>query len=74
MGQPSKVLALGGRCSKDFFTVDDNAILVLGYPRGHSLCEGTWTQPAVRGRLPTIIYGQTGAIAVTGQTELQLAV
>jgi predicted dehydrogenase len=74
MGQPSKVLALGGRYSKDFFTVDDNAILVLGYPKGHSVCEGTWTQPAVPGRLPTMIYGQTGAIAVTAQSELQLAV
>jgi predicted dehydrogenase len=74
MGQPSKVLALGGRYAKDFFTVDDNAILVLGYPRGHSVCEGTWTQPAVPGRIPTMVYGQTGAIAVTGQSELQVAV
>ncbi|MGI9148385.1 MAG: Gfo/Idh/MocA family protein [Chloroflexota bacterium] len=74
MGQPSKVLALGGRYAKDFFTVDDNAILVLGYPRGHSVCEGTWTQPAVPSRIPTMVYGQAGAIAVTGQSELQVAV
>jgi len=74
MGQPSKVLALGGRYAKDFFTVDDNAILVLGYPKGHAVCEGTWTQPAVPGRSPTMVYGQTGAIAVTGQSEIQVAV
>lgn len=73
MGQPSKVLALGGRYVKDFFTVDDNAILVLGYPRGHAVCEGTWTQPAVPGRIPTMVYGQAGAIAVTGQSELRVA-
>lgn len=73
MGQPSRVVALGGRYSKDFFTVDDNAVLVLGYPKGHSVCEGTWTQPAVPVRIPTMIYGTEGAIALTGSDEVQLA-
>ncbi len=73
MGQPSRVLALGGRYAKDFFTVDDNAILILGYPRGHAVCEGTWTQPATPLRIPTMIYGSEGAIAVTGPTEFKLA-
>jgi predicted dehydrogenase len=73
MGQPSRVMAMGGRYSKDFFTVDDNAILVLGYPKGHSVCEGTWTQPAVPVRIPLMIYGTEGAIAVSGAREVQLA-
>lgn len=73
MGQPSRVTAVGGRYSKEFFTVDDNAVMVLGYPRGHSICEGTWTQPAVPVRIPPMIYGERGAIAITGQTELALA-
>jgi predicted dehydrogenase len=66
MGQPSRVVALGGRYSKDFFTVEDNAILILGYPGGHSVCEGTWTQPAAAVRVPLIVYGAEGSIAVTG--------
>jgi predicted dehydrogenase len=74
MGQPSRVVALGGRYSKDFFTVEDNAVLVLGYQRGHSICEGTWTQPAVPNRVPTMIYGVEGSIAITSTTELQIAV
>ena len=74
MGQPSRVVALGGRYAKEFFTVEDNAVLVLGYQRGHSICEGTWTQPAVPGRIPTMLYGTDGAIAIAGQTELQVAV
>jgi predicted dehydrogenase len=73
MGQPSKVSAMGGRYVKEFFTVDDNAVLLLGYPRGHSICEGTWTQPAVPVRVPSMIYGANGSIAVTGQTELHVA-
>jgi predicted dehydrogenase len=74
MGQPSRVMAMGGRYAKDFFTVDDNAILLLGYPRGHAVCEGSWTQPAVAARIPTMIYGDAGSIAITSPTELTVAV
>lgn len=73
MGQPSRVVALGGRYVKNFFTVDDNAILVLGYPRGHSVCEATWTQPAAAVRVPLLVYGTEGSIAVTGPNEITLA-
>lgn len=73
MGQPSRVVALGGRYSKDFFTVEDNAILILGYPKGHSVCEGTWSQPATPIRVPIMIYGTEGTIAVTGAAELKIA-
>ncbi len=74
MGQPTRVLALGGRYSKDWFTVEDNAILIMGYARGHSVAEGTWTQPATPVRTPLMIYGTEGTIAVTGGSELSLAV
>lgn len=73
MGQPSRVSAVGGRYLKDFFTVDDNAVLIMAYPRGHSIAEGTWTQPAVPVSVPTMIYGSKGAIAITGQDEVQVA-
>jgi len=73
MGQPSRVTALGGRYYKDFFTVEDNAILILGYPQGHSVCEGTWTQPASPVRAPIMIYGTDGTIAVTGEREIKIA-
>jgi predicted dehydrogenase len=73
MGQPSRILAMGGRYSKEFFTVEDNAVMILGYPRGHSICEGTWTQPAVPVQIPPMIYGDRGSIAITGQNELKVA-
>jgi predicted dehydrogenase len=73
MGQPSHVLGHGGRYSKEFFTVEDNGIMILGYPRGQSVIEGTWTQPAVPVRLPTMIYGERGAIALTGPDEVSVA-
>lgn len=73
MGQPSNVTGHGGRYSKEFFTVEDNGIMILGYPRGHSVIEGSWTQPAVPVRQPTMIYGEQGAIALTGPEEIAVA-
>jgi predicted dehydrogenase len=73
MGQPAHVQAYGGNYAKDFFSVEDNGIMVLGYPRGHSVAEGTWSQPGIPVRLPTMIYGEKGAIAVVSRTEVRLA-
>jgi len=73
MGQPSNVTGHGGRYCQDFFTVEDNGIMILGYPRGHSVIEGTWTQPAMPVRQPTMIYGEHGAIALTGAEEVTIA-
>lgn len=73
MGQPSKVTGVGGRYSKSFFTVEDNAVMILSYPKGHTITEGTWTQPAVPVRIPPMVYGDGGAIAVLSNTELKIA-
>ena len=73
MGQPSRVMAMGGRYVQNFFTVEDNAVLLMGYPKGHSIVEATWSQPAVPARLPMMIYGSEGSIAVYPEGEVQLA-
>ena len=36
------------------------------------MCEGTWTQPATPLRIPLMIYGSEGAIAVPRGSELLL--
>ena len=73
MGQPSKVTGIGGRYSKEFFTVEDNAVMILSYPKGHTITEGTWTQPAMPVKIPPMVYGDKGAIAIMSQTELKIA-
>jgi len=73
MGQPSRVSGIGGRYSKEFFTVEDNAVMILSYAKGHSITEGTWTQPAMPVRIPSMVYGSGGAIAIMSQTELKIA-
>jgi predicted dehydrogenase len=74
IGQPEHVQAYGGNFARDFFPAEDSAIMVLGYPRGYSVAEGTWSQPGTPTRLPTMIYGEKGAIAVISPDELRLAV
>jgi len=64
---------VGGRYSKEFFTVEDNAVMILGYPKGHTITEGTWTQPAMPVKIPAMIYGDAGAIALMGGNELKIA-
>jgi predicted dehydrogenase len=73
MGQPSKVTGIGGRYSKEFFTVEDNAVMILSYPKGHTITEGTWTQPAMPVKIPGMVYGDGGAIAIMSNTELKIA-
>ena len=72
MGQPSAVTGVGGRYVKDFFTVEDNGVMILHYAKGHSIAEGTWSQPALPVTVPTMIYGERGAIAITSPTELAI--
>lgn len=73
MGQPGHVIGHGGRYVKEFFTVEDTGTMILGYSRGHSVVEGTWTQPAVPVRMPNMIYGEKGAIALTGPDTVSVA-
>jgi predicted dehydrogenase len=73
MGQPAAVTGAGGRYVQEHFTVEDNGVMILHYATGHSIAEGTWSQPAVPVTVPTMIYGATGAIALTSPTELAIS-
>ena len=47
--------------------------MILAYPKGHTITEGTWTQPAMPVKIPAMIYGDKGAIALMGGNELKIA-
>lgn len=74
MGQPSRVTGVGGRYVRTHMTVEDNAIMVLQYPHGHSVCEGTWSQPATAYPAPITIYGSEGTIAIPPGQDREVAV
>ena len=73
MGQPERVMAMGGRYVRSHFTVDDNAVMVLGYPAGQAIVEASWSYPAVAAPIPPQILGERGAIAILSETEVSLA-
>ena len=47
--------------------------MILSYPKGHTITEGTWTQPAMPVKIPAMVYGDKGAIAIMSSTELKIA-
>jgi predicted dehydrogenase len=73
MGQPDHVVAHGGHYADGPFSAEDSCIMVLGYRRGHSVAEGTWAQPAFPTRLPTMVYGDAGTMALVGHGEVRLS-
>ncbi len=64
LGLPYQVSAVGGRYQKDYIEVEDNAVLLMRYPRAVGMAQASWSQiGAGRGNGP-VIYGTTGTIVV----------
>jgi predicted dehydrogenase len=63
LGTPASVYAIAGRWQRDDLITDDNARMLLQYPRGGAVIEATWTQ---FGHLPfsTLFLGETGTLAI----------
>ncbi len=64
LGLPYQVCAVGGRFQKEYIEVEDNAVLMMRYPRAVGVAQASWSQiGAGRGGGP-VIYGTTGTIVV----------
>jgi predicted dehydrogenase len=64
LGQPSRVTAMVGRLVKDYITVDDNAVIVMQWPRAMAVAEASWTQIGHLTSYTAVIYGSTGTLLV----------
>jgi predicted dehydrogenase len=62
LGMPNQVTAVGGRFVKSEIAVDDNAVLIMRYPTGLAVSEGSWTQIGSLSAYQTMIYGTTGTL------------
>ena len=56
--------AAAGRLCKEDIAVEDNAVLVMSYPRGMALAEGSWTQIGKVTSYQTAIYGSRATLLV----------
>jgi len=69
LGQPGRVVAMGGRLTKDDVLDVDNAVLLLRYPHAIGVAETSWSWV---GGLPTagpVVYGTEGTLVAHGARE-----
>ena len=64
LGRPSTVTAVAAHLRKDGLEAEDNAIVVLRYPRALALLEASWTQIGGEPGFAMIVYGDTGTLLV----------
>lgn len=64
LGQPSRVTGTAGRLAKEYITLDDNAIIVMQWPRAMAVTEASWTQIGHLTSYETVIYGTEGTLFI----------
>ena len=72
LGQPSRVTAVAGRLAKEYITVDDNAVILMEWPRAMAIAEASWTQIGHLTSYVTAIYGTEGTIVVEPRPKAHL--
>jgi len=73
LGQPSRVTGMAGRLVKDYAMVDDNAVIVMQWPRAMAIAEASWTQIGHLTSYVTTIYGTEGTIVAEWRGPVLLA-
>lgn len=65
LGIPWKVVAVGGTYVREYLTVEDNAVLLMGYKKAMGIAEASWSQigEGVPPRYTLVLNGSEGVIA-----------
>src|SRR6185295_16716125 len=64
LGRPAAVTAVAAHLRKPDLPAEDNAVVVLRYPRALALLEGSWTQIGGEPGFALIVYGDAGTVLV----------
>jgi predicted dehydrogenase len=64
LGRPAAVTAVAGRLRKPDLAAEDNAVVVLRYPRALGLLEASWTQIGGEPAFAMTAYGDAGTLVV----------
>ncbi|MGH7278134.1 MAG: Gfo/Idh/MocA family protein, partial [Candidatus Rokuibacteriota bacterium] len=64
LGRPEAVTAVAAHLRKPALTSEDNAVIVLSYPRALGLLEGSWTQIGGEPAFAMTVYGEGGTLLV----------
>jgi predicted dehydrogenase len=66
LGRPTSVVGIRGTLVKPDFPVDDNAVILMKYPRAFGIAEASWTQQAPDGGANPSVFGSDGTLSVLG--------
>ena len=64
LGRPTSVTAVAAHLRKEGLEAEDNAIVILKYPRTLALLEGSWTHIGNQPPYGLIVYGDRGTLLV----------
>jgi predicted dehydrogenase len=64
LGVPESTTGTKATLCKTHLPVEDNAMIVMSYPRAMAVAEGSWTQVGKLTSYLTVIYGTTGTLVV----------
>ena len=64
LGRPVAITAVASRLRKEGLAAEDNAVVVLRYPRALGLLEASWTQIGGEPAFALIVYGDRGTLVV----------
>lgn len=64
LGMPSRVTAMSGRLCKEDMLAEDNAVLLMQYPRALSTAEASWSQVGYLTSYVAVIYGTKGTLMI----------
>jgi predicted dehydrogenase len=67
MGMPESVMAARGNYTKDYPLCDDNATILLRYPKAAAVLEATWSQIGSDGTGNPIVYGSEATATIINQ-------
>jgi predicted dehydrogenase len=64
LGRPAAVTAVAAHLRKPGLDTEDNAVVILRYPRAIAVLEGSWTQIGGEPAFALIVYGDRGTLIV----------
>jgi len=64
LGRPDAVTAVARHLRKEGLPAEDNAVVILRYPRALGLLEASWTQIGAEPALAMVVFGDAGTLLV----------
>lgn len=70
IGEPAQaVMGMKGNFASQWGEVEDNAAMLVRFPRAMAIVEGTWTTPQADAPVAPVIYGSKGMLSCVRQDE-----